>query len=56
MNLIFIGVILFFCNNPLIQQGDKLTVISEEMNSPLCEGTEVLIQNPKSFGIVIGDA
>ena len=26
------------------------------MQSSLCEGTEVLIQNPKSFGIVIGDA
>jgi hypothetical protein len=56
MNLFVIALALICCNNPSTQQDDKQPIISEGMQSPLCEGTEALIQHPKSFGIVIGDA
>lgn len=55
MSVIVIAFTLISCNNPSTQQGKEHPIISEDMQSQSCEGIEGLMQNPKSFGIVIGD-
>jgi hypothetical protein len=37
-------------------QGDNLPIILKDIRSTSCEGIIALIQNPKSFAIVVGDS
>lgn len=56
MYLFLIALTIMSCFDPSTRQVKEQPIISEEMLPQSCEGTKALMQNPKSYGIVIGDA